>query len=124
MLARDPILPIRSFRLKSRGIASGFNPHDVNRFMNAAVQRRIQNLNLDMTPLVKLLTCVFSCSNLIVLKLKSLKIQDLPDVNFPLLKTLHLDSITFLPFGVDRFLKRLCSGCPILAAKNELNMNF
>jgi len=115
MLARDPTLPIRSFRLKSRGISSGFNPHDVDRFINAAMQRGIQNLNLDIG-FFKLPTCVFSCINLTVLKLRALKIQDLPDVNFPLLKTLHLDSIFFPPSGAQchRCLKRLLSGCPIL----------
>jgi len=119
MLSRNITLPLRSFRIKCWDRSFGFNPHDVNRFIEAAVQRGIQNLNLDMSPLIRnfsLPICVFSCSNLTVLKLTSLKIHDLPDVNFPLLKTLHLISISFCPSGAHshRFLKRLLSGCPIL----------
>jgi hypothetical protein len=115
MLSRNITLPLRSFRIKCWDRSSGFNPHDVNRFIEAAVQRGIQNLNLDMSiKKFTLPTCVFNCSNLTVLKLVSLKIQDLPDVNFPVLKKLHLDTITFLSFGADGFLKRLFSGCPIL----------
>ncbi|RHN45088.1 putative F-box domain, FBD domain, leucine-rich repeat domain, L domain-containing protein [Medicago truncatula] len=105
---------IQSFRLKC-GNSSGFNPHDVKRFIHAIFQRGIQNLNLEMSPFklgFKLPHCVFSCSNLTALKLKGLAIDYSCDFNFPLLKTLHLYTISF---GRDRdcFL-RLLKGCPIL----------
>jgi len=105
---------IQSFRLKC-GNSSGFNLHDVNRFIHAVFQRGVQNLNLKMTyfrPDFKLPHCVFSCSNLTALKLRRLAIDYSCDFNFPLLKTLHLDTIFFAGDG-DCF-PRLLKGCPIL----------
>jgi len=105
---------IQSFGLRG-GKSSGFNPHDVNRFIYAVFQRGVQNLNLKMTPFktdLKLHHCVFSCSNLTALKLTGLAIDYSCDFNFPLLKTLHLDTIFFVG-DRDCFL-RLLKGCPIL----------
>jgi hypothetical protein len=115
MLLRNITLPIRSFRLKC-GNSSGFNPHDVNRFIQAVVQRGIQNLNLDMlTPAhysFKLPQCVLTCNSLTVLKLKRLKIH-FSQVNFPLLKTLHLENIHFSP-ALPTIFNRFLHGCPVL----------
>ncbi|GAU13049.1 hypothetical protein TSUD_173490 [Trifolium subterraneum] len=82
MLSRNITLPIRSLRLKC-GKSYGFDAHDVNRFIQAAVQRGIQNLNLDMCfyqfnldtwTLFQLPECVLTCNSLTVLKLKQIKI--------------------------------------------------
>ncbi|GAU13047.1 hypothetical protein TSUD_173470 [Trifolium subterraneum] len=118
MLSRNITLPIRSFRLKC-GNSSGFNPHDVNRFIHAAVQRGVQNLDLDMlTPTIncfKLPQCVLTCNSLTVLKLKRLRLTiDFSKVNFPLLKTLHFENIRFSLVNPILFLKRILHGCPVL----------
>ncbi|XP_045797859.1 FBD-associated F-box protein At4g10400-like [Trifolium pratense] len=115
MLLRNITLPIRSFRLKC-GNTSDFNPHDVNRFIEAVVQRGIQNLNLEMLCYrsgFKLPQCVLTCNSLTVLKLKRLTIQHFSKVNFPLLKTLHLNRIRFFSLHPS-FLKRFLCGCPVL----------
>jgi hypothetical protein len=85
------------------------------------VQRGILNLNLDIG-FFKLPTCVFSCSNLTVLKLMSLTIHHLSDVNFPLLKTLHLDSIDFLGVTDGFLILRIFNGCPILEDLKTKNL--
>jgi len=103
---------IQSFSLKG-GKSSGFDLHDVDRFIHAAVQRGIQNLNLEISRLTlgfKLPLCVFSCRNITTLKLKRLTISFSSDFNFPLLKTLHLDIISF---GCCYGFLRLLNGCPI-----------
>ncbi|CAJ2669807.1 unnamed protein product [Trifolium pratense] len=114
MLLRNITLPIQSFRLKC-GKSSDFNPHDVNRFIHAVVQRGIQNLNLYLlTPWIrcfKLPQCVLTCNSLTVLKLKWLTMDDFSKVNFPLLKTLHLANISF---SKPIYLKRFLHGCPVL----------
>jgi len=47
VLSREVILPIRSLRFKcSEG--EGDSLYDINRFINAALERRIENLELDM----------------------------------------------------------------------------
>ncbi|XP_045793822.1 F-box/FBD/LRR-repeat protein At4g26340-like [Trifolium pratense] len=116
MLMRNITLPIRSFLLKC-GNSSDFNRHDVNRFIQAVVQRGIQNLNLHMftatSHCFKLPQCVLNCNSLTVLKLKWLRIQHFSKVNFPLLKTLHLEDIRFFlrhPIYLQKFLH----GCPVL----------
>jgi len=43
-LFRDITLPLQSFQLKCSN-ASGIKPQDINRFVHAAAQRGIQNLN-------------------------------------------------------------------------------
>ncbi|AET04160.1 F-box/RNI/FBD-like domain protein [Medicago truncatula] len=112
--SRNNTQTIQSFLLKC-DFSSGFDPHDVNRFIHAVVQRGVQYLNLEMSPFklsFKLPLCVFSCSNLTALKLKALTIDCSSDFNFPLLKTLHLDTILF--DGVHDGFLRLLNGCPIL----------
>ncbi|GAU13048.1 hypothetical protein TSUD_173480 [Trifolium subterraneum] len=116
MLLRNITLPILSLRLKC-GNSSGFNPHDVNRFILAAVQGGIQNLNLDMlTPTTicfKLPQCILTCNSLTVLKLKRIDIPSSKVNNFPSLKTLHLENVYF--YSLDpTFLKRFLHGCPVL----------
>jgi hypothetical protein len=115
MLSRNITLPLRAFRLKCSS-STGFNPHDINIFIEAAVQRGVENLNIDMSHRGYSFNCVFSCSNLTVLKLKGIKMHELFHVNFPLLKTLHLEAIDFN----GRSLHILLNGCPIL---EELQTN-
>lgn len=124
MLTRDPTLPIRMFHLKC-GTSPGCDPHDINRFVPVAVKKGIENLILDFTSaghdfLIRLsptLSSVFNCGrNLVVLKLKTIIVRVLPQIDFPLLKTLHLEKVAIL-----RDFNKLIEGCPIL---EELEIPF
>ena len=114
-LSRDITLPLQSFNFICEK-ASSLHQHDINRFLQAAVQRGIENLNLEMSNAAfefKLPPTVFSCKTLVVIHLKALLVHDLSQVvvDFPLLKALHLSSVTF---AYDEYLLKLLSGCPIL----------
>ncbi|XP_057417782.1 putative F-box/FBD/LRR-repeat protein At5g25850 [Lotus japonicus] len=54
---------------------------------------------------------IFSCRALVVLKLLGRSVIDSNNFDFPLLKTLHLNKVTF---SEDRLLVALFNGCPIL----------
>jgi hypothetical protein len=118
MLARDPTLPIQSFRLKC-GASRGCDPRDINRFVRAAVQRGTQNFILDLSKTGGALltenkfgptvSTIFNSRNFVVLKLKTLLVNVLPQINFPLLKTLHLERVAIL-----KDFDKLIEGCPIL----------
>ncbi|TKY59025.1 F-box/FBD/LRR-repeat protein [Spatholobus suberectus] len=112
-LSRRIDLPLRTFRLKC-GHTSPCDPYDINRFVYAAVQRGLRHLHLEMshTFRIKLPPCVLTCTTLTVLKLKYLILDDdLSDVVFPSLETLHLDWVTFPDHG---YLMKLIYACPIL----------
>jgi hypothetical protein len=119
MLARDPTLPLRSFHLKC-GASWGCDPLDINRFVRAAVQRGTQNFILDLSKtgeaalqnenkLGPTVSTIFNSRNLVVLKLKTLLVSVLPQIDFPLLKTLHLETVV-----IRKDFNKLIEGCPIL----------
>jgi hypothetical protein len=113
MLSREVTLPIKSFRLKS---CSEHVADDINRFINAAMQRGVEYLDLEITRgkdfELTLTQNIFSCKTLTVLKLKNLYVNKFPtQVHFPLLKIFHLDKVLFSCYE-DIFMFPLC--CPIL----------
>ena len=130
MLMRDTSLPIRSFRLKC-GIVPGCDPYDINRFICAAVKRGIDDLTLDLSGtngdfqirLDPIISTVFNCRNLVVLKLKSLRVYVCPQFDFPLLKTFHLDKVYFLAFSGSHF-NKLIEACPILEQLQVADLRF
>ncbi|CAJ2669809.1 unnamed protein product [Trifolium pratense] len=130
MLTRHTTLPIQSLRLKC-GVSSGCNPYDINRIVRAALQRGIVNLILDFSytdfdfqiGLSTTISSVFNCRNLVVLKLTCLTFTVVPQFNFPLLKTLHLDSVSFLGDQNEEFYK-FVELCPILEELQTTNMQF
>ncbi|GAU38435.1 hypothetical protein TSUD_151580 [Trifolium subterraneum] len=75
------------------------------------MQRRIENLNISIH--IKLPPSILSCKTLKVLKLKGITVYDLShhQVNFPVLKTLHLKWVFFQRH---RNVAKILSGCPIL----------
>jgi len=116
-------LPLRSFHLISSKAYNLHHSHDVNRFVYAAVQRGIENLNLKICNRVsfglKLPLSIFSCRTLVVLHLCGLTANlSRVVVDFPLLKTLHLCNVHF---ARDQSLPKLLSGCPIL---EELQIKY
>jgi len=104
IVSRDNALPIRSFRLKF-GIE-----YDINRFIKAAIQRGIEELDIDMLEKVNGLTgSIFSCKTLTVLKLKNLSMKDDNcQVDLPILKVLCWG------FHDKPYIAKIVSGCPIL----------
>ncbi|AES94287.1 F-box/RNI/FBD-like domain protein [Medicago truncatula] len=124
MLMRDASLPIRSFLQRC-------DPYDINRFISVAVKRGIDNLTLDLSGtdddfqirLDPIISTVFNCRNLVVLKLKSLKMYICPQLDFPLLKTLHLDKVYFYAFSGSRF-NKLIEACPILEQLQVTDLQF
>ncbi|XP_045810161.1 F-box/FBD/LRR-repeat protein At4g26340-like [Trifolium pratense] len=119
MLSRDVSLPIRSLSLCLED-CNGVNINDINRLVNVALNRGgIQTLELIMClpwpndHLVnKLNINIFNCKTLTVLKLKNLRLIDLPhQVHIPLLKILHLIRVMFKDY---KEIIKFLLGCPIL----------
>jgi len=116
MLTREVTIPIRSFRFKC--CSRLYDINDINRFLNAALERRIENLELTMKFWPrdhlknKLSPSIFSCKTLTLLKLKSVNLNNLPSqIDIPLLQTLHLDCVIFMCYEeISKFLL----GCPVL----------
>ena len=122
-LSRNIMLPLRSFHLISLKAYNLHHSHDVNRFVYAAVQRGIENLNLKICNRIsfglKLPLSIFSCRTLVVLHLHGLTANlSRVVVDFPLLKTLHLGNVHF---ARDQCLPKFLSGCPIL---EELQIKY
>lgn len=130
IVSRDITLPLQSFRISIK-CQSNFDPRDVNRFVHAAVQRGIQNLDIDVVPsweaaeseeTVPGLFRVLSCRTLVVLILNALTFHDVPQsVDLPLLKTLHLNWI--LCYNNGNFMN-LLRGCPILENFHTTNVRL
>ncbi|GAU30179.1 hypothetical protein TSUD_311300 [Trifolium subterraneum] len=119
MLSREVALPIKSLRLKS---CSEHVVNDINRFINAAMQREVEYLDFEITTgknfEFTLTPNIFSCKTLTVLKLKNLYVNKIPtQAHFPLLKILDLDKLLFSCYE-DILKFPLC--CPIL---EDLSIN-
>nr|XP_027190528.1 FBD-associated F-box protein At4g10400-like [Cicer arietinum] len=117
-VSRDISLPIRSFRLQ-RFVARNAN-NQMDEFINAAIQRRVETLALDMeyeSLHITLASNIFTCKTLTVLELKQIIVRDLPRINIPLLKSLHLDSVRFRH---PKYIIDFLLGCPAL---EELQTN-
>ncbi|XP_061352947.1 FBD-associated F-box protein At4g10400-like [Gastrolobium bilobum] len=110
MLSRvsHSLQPIQNFHLKC--CSSYCDPSDVNAWVNAALQRRVEHISL-FTPRQVVPSAIFSHRPLVVLKLTGLTVKALSSVDFPALKVLYLRQVTFLKLG---FLVELLSGCPVL----------
>nr|XP_007151080.1 hypothetical protein PHAVU_004G016300g [Phaseolus vulgaris]ESW23074.1 hypothetical protein PHAVU_004G016300g [Phaseolus vulgaris] len=76
------------------------------------ISGRLQHLDLNLPPVIAVPSVVFSCQTLVVLKLANLALKNISFVNFPLLKILHLNSVTFSE-GSD-LLQQFLSGSPNL----------
>ncbi|KAK2386208.1 hypothetical protein QL285_060127 [Trifolium repens] len=78
------------------------------------MQYDVMNLNFDMsneTRITKLPPRIFSFKWLQVLKLTNIRVGDFDQVDFPHLKTLHLNSVYF---SSDEYILKFLLGCPIL----------
>ncbi|XP_058775247.1 F-box protein At4g09920-like [Vicia villosa] len=113
LFSRDITLPIQSFHLKCVNASKRRHSLDINAFLDAVVQRRVQNVRLRLTTRVNVPPSLFSCRTLVVLHLRKIKVEHLSklDVDFPLLKTLSLSNIKFKRID---YIAVLLYGCPVL----------
>ncbi|XP_057446566.1 putative FBD-associated F-box protein At5g56820 isoform X2 [Lotus japonicus] len=112
--------PLQKFRLRFS------NPYDdftnVNACMKSSLQLLLQHLQIEhidialpfpwiqptkhiMSPLI------FTFTNLVVLKLEAIRFKHFTSVDFPFLKTLHLQDLLF---DNRQCLTKVLSGCPVL----------
>ncbi|XP_061352946.1 F-box/FBD/LRR-repeat protein At4g26340-like [Gastrolobium bilobum] len=105
MLSRDLHQPIQTFSLRC------CDHINVNVWINAALQRRVEQFNLYLPQSLNLSSAIFSHKTLVVLKLVGSTVPALSSVDLPSLKILSLCSVVFLD---PRYLAELLSGCPIL----------
>ncbi|XP_057442778.1 probable FBD-associated F-box protein At1g32375 [Lotus japonicus] len=122
MRNRDHHQPITTFRLQCG--SSHFNLSDVNRWVNSAVQRGLENLYIQLfyqifPKLIK--SCIFSCKTLVVLKLFGLNVDVFSFVHLPSLKTLQLYCLIF---PEPQYVMELLSGCPILEYMHLSRMRY
>jgi hypothetical protein len=110
---RDKNVSIHSFNFKCRS-TSHFTQSQYDRILRTVMQYGVKDLNFDMSKkkrITKLPPCIFSFKLLQVLKLANMQVGDFDEVDFPHLKTLHLNSIKFISH--EHSVKFLF-GCPIL----------
>ncbi|XP_058756960.1 F-box/FBD/LRR-repeat protein At1g16930-like [Vicia villosa] len=120
---RDQKTSIQSFTLKLY-FYSRFKQRELNRIFKFVVQRGVKNLNFDLSGkslCIKLPPCILSCKMLQVLRLKNLKMWDFDQVNFPCLKTLHLN---YVDFKSPKYFAKFLYGCPILEDLNAKSYTF
>ncbi|XP_057446553.1 FBD-associated F-box protein At5g56370-like isoform X2 [Lotus japonicus] len=120
IFSQDQRQPIHKFRLKTYS-----NPATVTVWVHAAVQLRVQHLDLSLSSQYVQhppnLSSIFTCKTLLVLKLQGTKLEPISSVDLPFLKHLHLQDL--------RFSKRAClaellSGCPLLEDFKAKRLDF
>ncbi|XP_057418052.1 F-box/FBD/LRR-repeat protein At4g26340-like [Lotus japonicus] len=122
ILGRSIHQPIKTLRLKGRYCS---NLH-LNIWLNAAAERQVQTLEVDIPcreHLFPILPCsIFSIKTLVLLKLKDVAaFFDAFSVELPSLKVLHLDTARFLD---PQHLMMLLNGCPILETLKAEGVTF
>ncbi|PNX73623.1 F-box/LRR-repeat protein, partial [Trifolium pratense] len=103
---------IRSFTFKCSG-DSNFNQRFYNQILKF-VMRGVESLEFDMSArsrIIKLPSNILNMKTLRVLKLANIKLGDFDQVDFPLVKTLHLDRISFISTN---YIEKFLLGFPIL----------
>ncbi|XP_057453221.1 F-box/FBD/LRR-repeat protein At3g52680-like [Lotus japonicus] len=128
MLYRDLHLPIHTFRLHCDS-CEFYDPTNVTIWVNAAVQRKVQDLelslgfhpcNIDRRPTN--LSSIFTCTTLVVLKLCQIDLIPFSSgVDLPSLKVLHLQDLIFLE---RESLAKLLSGSPNLEDFKARGLRF
>jgi len=110
---QDNAQPILSFQIKCHYYNS-----DIHKFVSNAIQRRVQNLTVDLSRSDFPTAFILRTETLSILKLKRITLNyEGPFVDLPSLKLLHLESVCFTYYG---HIRKLLSGCPIL---QELEAN-
>ncbi|CAL5201569.1 unnamed protein product [Lathyrus oleraceus] len=117
MLLRKSELPILSLRFNCNYWCPIQTQRDVTLFVSYVMNRGIENLNIHND--MKLPSSILSCKTLKVLKLKGIIVNGFShQVDFPVLKILHLKRMSF---ERHELVVKLLSGCKIL---EELQTKF
>ncbi|XP_057446563.1 FBD-associated F-box protein At3g52670-like [Lotus japonicus] len=121
IFTRDQRQPFHKFRIRLWAeTEESEEPTNVAVWLNFAAQRQLQHLEIclfnhrvhSLPPPTIPPDIFFTCStNLVVLKLHGLSLKPLSSVDFPFLKTLHLQTSLFLEYEC---LALLLSRCPLL----------
>lgn len=107
MSMRDKNLPILSFHLNC-------SHYFFYNLVYAAIIGGVENLSINLCKYnsnIILPSLVLTTKTLAVLKLKSVTLNEVPFVNLPSLKVLHLESVGFTHY---EYIMKLLSVCPIL----------
>ncbi|CAJ2639020.1 unnamed protein product [Trifolium pratense] len=110
---RDKKTPIHSFSL-ILGNSSRFDQKQFNRIFKFAMEQGVVNLDFNMDAKkrhIKLPHRILSFKTLQVLKLTRLEMRDFDQVDFPQLKTLHLDRVMFKSH---EYYGKFLHVCPVL----------
>ncbi|KEH22647.1 F-box/RNI/FBD-like domain protein [Medicago truncatula] len=104
--------PIKKFCLKCHGNSTNEPLEDeVVEWLMAAENYGMEHLEFQGSDTLKFYNFIFGFSNLVVLKLKAIHVNYFLPVDFPSLKTLHLNNVFIYEHW---FLRELVNSCPIL----------
>jgi hypothetical protein len=102
--------PIKRFRLICDvGFVDDTLEYGFTTCLAGAAEHKLEHLEIQLD--LSLPCCIYSLRNLVVLKLEDFCMHTFSDVDFPLLKSLHLN---FVRFDERWFFIELINGCPIL----------
>ncbi|KAK2413809.1 FBD-associated F-box protein [Trifolium repens] len=104
--------PIKNFRLVCEDtFVDGTMKYDFEMWLTGLAEHQLEHLEIQLDLADYFPSCIFSLRNLVVLKLKYLNMFTFPDVDFPFLKSLHLNCVHF---DERWFIFKFLTGCPIL----------
>ncbi|KAL2318164.1 hypothetical protein Fmac_032040 [Flemingia macrophylla] len=119
--AQEP-LKLARLRITPRAGAHYIFPEaHFNIWVKSIVERKIEQLHLEMPRPSPIPSSVFTCRTLIVLKLCRVSVRALQSIDLPVLKTLHLDLVRIGGFG---YVTRILRGCPVLEELEINRINF
>ena len=100
LLFRDATQPILNFRLRCES-PFFYYPCDIKLWIKAAIQRKVETVELSLPSHINLPSDILTCASLVVLKLSGLRfraltVDDISTVCLPVLKILHLDWVHFV----------------------------
>ncbi|ESQ37539.1 hypothetical protein EUTSA_v10002518mg [Eutrema salsugineum] len=107
--------PIEKLKLKLTSKREKCSPFAINSWVDAAVKRNIQHLEIDYAKrylgFELLSTDIFICQTLVCLRLRFVALNDFERVSLPRLKTMHLEEVRFVNHLA---LETLVASCPVL----------
>jgi hypothetical protein len=104
--------PIKNFRLVcEETFVDGTMKYDFEMWLTGLAEHKLEHLEIQLDLADYFPSCIFRLRNLVVLKLKYLNMFTFSDVDFPFLKSLHLNCVHF---DERWFIFKFLTGCPIL----------
>jgi len=94
LLCRDTDQPIHRFRVNC--FFNSYDPTYIVPWVKAAMSGRVQHMDFSLVSMNVLLSVVFSCKTLVVLKLAFLIVESIHLFELPSLKILHLNYVNYL----------------------------